>query len=155
MKVFHVPKRQFINAEISLVKARDLTGSFRKRFDFDWSKEENYDIYKITLAGQETILGLMSLHVIEPELRIEIRLLESAKENIGKKKMYDRVPGCLIAFACKLSFSQGFNGFISLNPKTVLVAHYIRKYRMYPMGKHLVTNIDNARALIQEYLEND
>jgi hypothetical protein len=155
MKVFHVPRRQLEKAEISLVKRRDLTVSVRKRFDFDWSKERDYEIYKITLVGHDTILGLMSLQVIEQESRIEIKLLESAKENIGRKKMYDRVAGCLIAFACKLSFNKGFDGLISLIPKTVLVAHYIRKYQMLPMGSHLAIKRDNALVLIQEYLKND
>ncbi|MRG49085.1 hypothetical protein GFS24_28505 [Chitinophaga sp. SYP-B3965] len=155
MQVFYVPRRQFKKAEISLIKQRDLTGSLRKRFGFDWTKEENYDVYKITLAGHRTILGLMSLEVIEQESRIEIKLLESAKENIGKKKMFDRIPGCLIAFACKLSVKKGFEGFVSLRPKTALVAHYIKKYQLFRMGNHLAINKNNALVLIQKYLGND
>ncbi len=42
----------------------------------------------------------MSVEDIPVELRIEIRLIEVSKENIGHEKEYDRIAGCLIAFAC-------------------------------------------------------
>lgn len=155
MQVFYVPQRQFKSAEISLATPRDLTSSLRKRFGFDWAKEKNYDVYKITLAGDRTILGLMSLEVIEQESRIDIKLLESAKENIGKKKMFDGIAGCLIAYACKLSFEKGFEGFVSLKPKTALVQHYTKKYQLFRMGTHLVIDRNNAFLLIKKYLEND
>lgn len=139
---------------IELLQPDELTRSLTKRFGFDWKKEMVYDVYKVFLKDTGLILGLMSLDVVEPELRIEIRLLESAKENIGVDKMYDRVAGCLIAYACKLSFKYGFGGFVSLVPKTELISYYQRAYQFFPMGRHLAIDGDESFSLIVKYLED-
>ena len=97
----------------------------------------------------------MSLVVVRSEFRVEIRLLESAKPNVGIEKEYDRIAGCLIAFACRLAFKLGFGGFVSLVPKTELIRHYMTKYHLFQMGKHLATDGENSVNLIAAYLEND
>jgi hypothetical protein len=43
---------------------------------------------------------------------VEIRLLESAKSNVGKGKKVDSIAGCLIAWACRLSIKRGYDGWI-------------------------------------------
>jgi hypothetical protein len=40
-----------------------------------------------------------------------MHLIESAPFNKGKNKVYAGVPGNLVAFACKLSFQRGFEGY--------------------------------------------
>ncbi len=82
-------------------------------------------------------------------------MLELSRENRGDFKVYDRLAGCLIAFACKLSFKEGFNGFVSLIPKTVLISHYMRKYFFSPMGAQLYVDGEISITLITDYLEND
>ncbi|MFT4023673.1 MAG: hypothetical protein QM664_07815 [Flavihumibacter sp.] len=141
-------------AEIAVLQANELTLSLARRFSFDWKKEVQYDIYKLFLKESGLILGLMSLEVVRPEWRIEIRLLESARENIGKHKMYDRVAGCLIAYACKESFKWGFGGFVSLVPKTELISYYQQAYQFFPMGRHLAIEGGGAHWLIEKYLQN-
>ncbi|CAL1518809.1 hypothetical protein [Chitinophaga sp. MM2321] len=155
MRVLHIAAGKYQEASVSLLQKGEWTGTLKKRFDFDWEKEEQYEVYKITVTGDNSIQGLMSLLTIAPELRLEIRLLESARENIGSAKVYDRIAGCLIAFACKLAFKRGFGGFVSLVPKTELIAHYIAKYNFFPQGKHLAIDGDASFTLITEYLEND
>ena len=53
-----------------------------------------------------------------------MHLLENAKFNIGKEKIYTGVAGNLVAFACKLAFDRGYDGYISFVSKTKLVEHY-------------------------------
>jgi hypothetical protein len=53
-------------------------------------------------------------------------LIESAKFNKGKKKLYKGVAGNLIAFACKTSFEKGYGGVVSFVAKTQLIGHYTR-----------------------------
>lgn len=155
MKVLHRTSGRFREAEITPLQAHELTRSLARRFGFDWKKEVSYEIYKICLKESGLILGLMSLDVVKPELRIEIRLLESARENIGRDKVYDRVAGCLIAHACKLSFRYGFGGFVSLVPKTELIPYYRQAYQFFPMGRHLAIDGGKALSLIEKYLENE
>jgi len=51
-------------------------------------------------------------------------LIESAKFNKGKSKLYRGVAGNLVAFACKLSFEKGYDGVVSFIAKTQLIKHY-------------------------------
>ncbi len=51
-------------------------------------------------------------------------LIESAKFNKGKSKLYHGVAGNLVAFACKVSFEQKYDGVVSFIAKTQLVKHY-------------------------------
>ena len=121
-------------------------------FDFEWSKQSNYEIYKLTLISNEQIMGLLSIERVIEELRIEIRLLEISNENVGKNKLYDRVAGILIAYACKESFKSGFYGFVSLIPKTKLIKHYTDKYGFRQCGRHLAIELQASELLMNRYL---
>lgn len=55
---------------------------------------------------------------------IYMRLLENAPFNIGKNKLYEGVARNLVAYACKLSFQYGFEGFVAFTAKTKLIEHY-------------------------------
>ena len=82
-------------------------------------------------------------------------LLEVSKINQGKNKHIEHIAACLIAYACRLSFKSGYDGFISLIPKSVLVEHYMAKYGFKPMGKHLYLDLYDAQFLIKKYLEDE
>jgi len=50
--------------------------------------------------------------------------LEAAPWNIGKTKLYDRVAGSLLAFACRFSLEHGrdnYQGFLAFDSKTELI----------------------------------
>ena len=51
-------------------------------------------------------------------------LIESAKFNKGKSKLYKGVAGNLVAFACKTSIEKGYEGVVSFISKTQLIDHY-------------------------------
>lgn len=155
MRVLHVFSGKYKEARITVLRKEELTGAVRERFSFDWEKEIAFGVYKITFINDDYILGLISTQINLPERRFEIRLLELSKENIGTLREYDRLAGCLIAFACKLSFKEGLDGFVSLIPKTVLISHYMKKYFFSPMGVQLYVEGEVAIALITAYLEND
>jgi len=53
-----------------------------------------------------------------------MHLIESNLFNRGVKKVYFGVPGNLVAFACKLSFDKGYDGYVSFESKTKLITHY-------------------------------
>ena len=125
-----------------------------KRFpDFNWDKEKKNEVYKLRLLESEAILGLLSLVYFENW--IKINLLQSSIENIGEEKQYDRIAGCLIAYACRIAFRKGFDGFVALEPKTTLAQHYINKYNFQICGRHINTELGNSELLIQEYLNDD
>jgi hypothetical protein len=53
-----------------------------------------------------------------------MHLVESSKFNLGKNKIYLGVPGNLVAYACKVSFDKGYDGYVAFDSKTVLIEHY-------------------------------
>jgi len=81
-----------------------------------------------------------------------MHLIESATFNVGKDKTYLGVPGNLVAFACKLSFQRGGQGYLSFLAKTKLIDHYINTLGAVHFGGHLmVINTDAALKLINKY----
>lgn len=78
--------------------------------------------------------------------------LESASFNIGKNKLYEGVAGNLVAFACKLSFQYGFDGFVAFTAKTKLIEHYQVALGAYHFGAHrMIIETHAAKQLVEKY----
>lgn len=125
-----------------------------KRFDFNWNKEKQYEVYKLTAEGVDEPLGLMSLADRPADFAIEIRLLASSLENVRKTKQYRRIAGCLIAFACRKAFAAGYGGYVCLKPKTELKDHYQEVYGLVSTKLYLITHGENSLTIIKDYYEN-
>jgi hypothetical protein len=99
---------EVFDTQITRASKKDLKTIVRKEWQFNWGseyKDESKEIYKLTTINNENIIqGLISIE--DKSDHIFMHLLESAKFNIGKNKLYLGVPGNLIAFACKLSFDR-------------------------------------------------
>ena len=134
---------------LSVQEVQQLKGS--KQFLFDWSTEVKNEVYRISLLGEQDILGLISLIDVSEELRMHINLIESSKENQGNAKQYDHIPGCLIAFACQMAFEKGYDGFVSLIPKTKLIDYYRNKFGFFSAGTHLAVFDAVAQGIIMKY----
>jgi hypothetical protein len=84
-----------------------------------------------------------------------VHLIESASFNIGKNKTYLGVPGNLVAFACKLSFQRGHDGFVSFIAKTQLIEHYKKSLGAINFaGQLMIINNKAALNLIGKYFKN-
>jgi hypothetical protein len=110
---------------------------------FNWkieSRERNRLQYELVIKGDTRIQGLISLEPVLRQQFIELHLIESAPQNHPKNKRFSGVAGNLVAFACKMSFELGFDGFVAFTAKTKLVQHYIDSlgaqviYRQNRMG---------------------
>jgi hypothetical protein len=140
-------------AIIKAVEPSDFALLTKKRYSFNWqSLKKSTTIYKLTIQGEKDILGVMALIDYPDEYRIEIKLLASALENQGRNKRYDRIAGCMIAFACRLAQSKYWKfACVSLLPKTQLVNHYKQKYCMDWGGQQLYLEGYTLNKLIIEY----
>jgi hypothetical protein len=124
----------------------------KKRFMFNWKQERTQIVYKLRIDGQTDILGLMSVEYFDTEERLEIRLLEVSKENVGAGKSLGRIAGILIAFAARLAVKKyGSLAAISLVPKTVLSQYYIEMYHFEPAGKSLFMEGQTLWNILNEY----
>ncbi|MDP9230794.1 MAG: hypothetical protein M3O67_09010 [Bacteroidota bacterium] len=112
--------------EILLLSTKDLKQLKKTDWLFDWKAEaKNKDklIYKIVIVDNSHVIqGLISLQ--DRGDHIFMHLIESNKFNRGTKKVYLGVPGNLVAYACKLSFDKGYDGYVSFESKTKLIDHY-------------------------------
>jgi len=126
-----------------------------KNFGFNWSLEFQNQVYKIRLNKNEEVLGLISIIDCPKELRIHINLIESSKINRGKNKEVLNIPGCLIAFACKISFKNGYDGFVSLTPKTQLIKYYSKTYGFIQFGVQMAVLQEISESIIQKYIGDE
>lgn len=155
MKIINTRTNKEYVGEIEKVKKSDvqkLKGN--ENFSFDWSLEAENDVYKVKREGENETLGLMSISDIPKEKRIHINLIEVSKENIGKGKKFKNITGNLLAFACKIAFQKGYDGFVSLLPKSKIVVVYIT-YGFKNFGKNLAIFMVAAKNLISKYLGED
>lgn len=141
--------------DISIVTKEDVK-SITKRAGwlFDWAKEAKLpdrDVYKLTIVNNAAIVqGLVSLTVKEDH--VVMHLIESAPFNKGSSKVYAGVPGNLVAFACKLSFQRGCDGYVSFIAKTKLINHHIKTLGAVHVGaQRMVINAEAALRLIDKY----
>ena len=144
--------------EVSRLTKIDLKQVTKKNgWAFNWKTElddNTREVYKLTISNNPNIIqGILSL-TIEPD-HIYMDLLESAPFNRGKNKLYEGVAGNLVAYACKVSFQNGFDGYLSFTAKTKLIEHYIKSLGAYHFGGHLmILNTNAANKLIDQYLKS-
>jgi hypothetical protein len=141
--------------EVMLISDFDLKGvSSKNKWLFNWNSEyknPDRDVYKLVISGNESIIqGLIS--ITEKQDHVYVHLIESAPFNMGKNKVYVGVPGNLFAFACKVSFHRGFEGYVSFTAKTQLIGHYIKTLNAAILtGNLMVINNISALKLINKY----
>jgi len=141
--------------EISLISFNDLRlVSKPKGWVFNWRQEFNEparDVFKLTIVNNPLIIqGLISLEVKVDH--VFMHLVESAPFNKGKNKVYNGVPGNLVAYACKLSFQRGHQGNVSFISKSELIQHYIKTLGAIHFGGRLmIIETQAALKLIDKY----
>jgi hypothetical protein len=138
----------FATNVLSLTR-EDLKSINKKNgWKFDWKSEllkPDRDVYKLCIANNNQVVqGLVSL-ALTPD-HVYMHLVENAPFNVGIDKVYAGVAGNLIAFACKLSFQHGTEGYVSFRAKTILIDHYVSKLGAIHYGGHLLI-LDTKAAL--------
>ena len=134
--------------ELQTADLKDL----KKGWKFDWKKEASTGkVYKLVIRiTPEVIQGLISL--IDRGDHIYMNLIETARHNFGKNKIYEGVAGNLVAFACQQSFTKGYDGIVAFEAKTKLIEHYrlTLKAQLYS-GNRMYIDQKAAIFLIDKY----
>lgn len=144
--------------EVSRLTKANLKQITRKNgWAFNWESELDInfrEVYKLTIVNNPLIVqGLLSLTIESDHIYMD--LLESAPFNRGHKKVYEGVAGNLVAYACKVSFQQGFDGYVSFTAKTKLIEHYTKTLDATLFGGQLmIINTAAANKLINKYFKN-
>ena len=124
---------------------------------FKWKEElanNSREVYKLTIINNPTIIqGLLSFTIKTDH--IYMNLLESAPFNLGRNKIYEGIPGNLVAYACKVSFQNGFEGFVSFDSKTNLTEHYKKSLGANHFGGQLmIIPTPISQNLVDKYFKN-
>jgi hypothetical protein len=143
--------------EISRLTHADLKKVTTKNgWNFNWKQELdniNREVFKLTIVNNPNIIqGLLSFTIKQDHIYMD--LLESAPFNLGHKKLYEGVPGNLVAYACKVSFQNGLEGFVSFIAKTKLIEHYEKTLGAYHFGNQLmIIQPLVAQQLVDKYFK--
>jgi hypothetical protein len=137
--------RAVIETEYTAANADELIGLKKQDWNFNWTAKDLADgeIYKLTVACDSKIQGLIALEDYIKDKAVYVKIAESAPNNIGENRQYKGVGGHLFAVAVQISINKGYGGFLFMDAKnTKLVRHYekslgatflgqIHPYRMY------------------------
>lgn len=143
--------------EISRFTHKDNKQTVKKNgWNFNWKTELDNDInevYKLTIVNNPDIIqGVLSIR--KESDHIFMNLLENAPFNIGRNKLYEGVAGNLVAYACKLSFQYGFDGFVAFTAKTKLIDHYEASLGANHIGGHrMIIETHAAKLLVEKYFK--
>ena len=156
--IVEVVTRESVDTDVKPVMPGDLKKILKKHgWKFNWKEQLEYpdrQIYKLLIRDDEVIQGLISLQSMDRH--VEMHLIETAPHNFGSKKRYIGVPPNMVAFACKISFEMGFEGFVGFRAKTRLIQHYIDT-----LGGELLfrdrmqISEKNAGKLVNSYFKTD
>ena len=142
------------DTEVIHLSAGDSKQINKANWQFKWQdqlKLTDRNTYKLVIKNNPKIIqGLISIS--DQGDHVYMHLIESARFNRGKTKIYTGVPGNLVAFACKLSFEKGYDGYLAFDAKTGLVKHYQETlYATHFKGTKMIIETTAANRLINKY----
>lgn len=148
---------EVFDTEIVKLSESDRKQIVKSDWQFDWIKEvkdKTKAVYKLTTVNNPTIIqGLLSIE--DKQDHIFMHLIESSKFNKGKGKVYLGVPGNLVAYACKVAFDKGYEGFLAFDAKTTLIKHYKESLgATYFRGQRMFIETRAAIKLIAQYFKS-
>jgi len=148
---------EVFDTEVVRLVLKDISQVKKTDWQFDWAKElkdKTKEVYKLTTENNHSIIqGLISIE--DKQDHIFMHLIESAKFNKNKDKVYLGVPGNLVAYACKVSVDSGYQGFLAFDAKTALIKHYQESlYATHFRGLKMFIETKAALRLISQYFKS-
>lgn len=166
--IYKIHYKQDIQAQIVLSKTTSLLPSITEGWRFNFksnTRKEKLQTYVLTtVETPEIIEGCLSFKMRD-QTEPYMAYIELAPHNKGKNRIYDEIAGCLIAFACRLSFKHGegpYKGWLAfdvleedpINEKKLMTV-YSSKYGAVRFGQTttMIISPEAGEKLIQLYLK--
>lgn len=152
VKILRVENGMLVDAKILDSKSISIVlPSFNDGWRFNFNKHsKKKGFYTYVLVCEETpdkIEGCL-IFVMRDNVEPYMAFIEVAPHNKGTAKEYDKIAGCLIAFACQLSFIRGkgdFEGYLAFDvmeerkdDEIKLMAIYSTKYNAFKVGETMM-----------------
>lgn len=150
--ILEVETKLEISATISLVtkdktKLPSLNDGWRFNFK-KHSKGKDYETYVLaTEMKPAKIEGCLIINTKTP-FQVYMAFIELAPHNLGIDKEYDRIAGCLIAFACRQSFINGKEGYLAFEVLEADKANELKLMKLYSQKYNAVRLDDSTTMLI-------
>jgi hypothetical protein len=146
------------------LKLPDLQGGWRFDFAKHSKGKDTYTYVLVTKSNPDIIQGCL-IYKMRNKQEPYMAYLEVAPHNKGNKKEFRDVSGCLIAFACRLSFKLGeghFKGWLAFDvleerkeDEFKLMKLYSSKYGAKKFGETtMLIEPNEGEKLIEKYLNN-
>jgi hypothetical protein len=147
---------EVFDTDVIIIKTSPNKQITKADWQFDWVnevKKADRDVYKlITVRNPKIIHGLIS--ITDSGDHIFMHLIESAKFNKGKNKVYNGVPANLVAFACKTAFEKGYDGVVAFVAKTQLIEHYKLSLGAKVLtGNKMYLDTKEASGIVKQYFK--
>ncbi|UZO79992.1 hypothetical protein NBT05_13680 [Aquimarina sp. ERC-38] len=165
VKVFNCRSNSEDEAKILLItknknKLPSISSGWRFNFNKHSKKKEHKTYTLTTLINPDVVEGCLIINT-KTDFHVYMAFVEVAPHNKGNKRMYDKVAGCLIAFACRQSFMNDKEGYVAFDvieekveDEIKLMTLYSQKYNAVRL-KNTTTMIilpEGSEKLITEYL---
>jgi hypothetical protein len=166
VKILDVQTKSNVKSQISFVSNNKIklpSVGDGWRFNFSkHSKGKDFETYILTTdLTPEIIEGCLIINT-KTKYQVYMAFVEVAPHNRGEEKKYDRVAGCLIAFACRQSFIKGREGYLAFDvmeekeeDEVKLMNLYSLKYNALRLDHSTTTIIlpNGSEKLINEFLK--
>ncbi len=148
----HRATNKSVETVVERIKPNEIAQLKNWQFDWEYESRQN-DVYKLTINDfPNDIQGVISIEIRKGY--VFVSLIENAPLNIGKYGVYEGVAGNLFAYACKLSYELGFEGFVSFVAKTELIEHYKEKIlAKLVSGQTMIIEPLEALQLMRQYFK--
>ncbi|CAN5379475.1 hypothetical protein BH09BAC5_BH09BAC5_16220 [soil metagenome] len=165
IKILKVEADELVEAQIKGVEKLKLPSIHEVwRFNFPkHAKDKGAQVYILVAEESPAIIEGCLIYKMRVEVEPYMAYIEIAPHNKGVNKKYDLVAGCLIAFACRLSFILGkgdYKGWLAFDVReksktdqTKLMALYSKKYKALKFSETtMLIKPENGEQLIEAYL---
>ncbi|MEA5461184.1 hypothetical protein VB796_19125 [Arcicella sp. LKC2W] len=168
IKILNVNDNIFVDAEIiDTAQNKIVLPSITEAWRFNFKKHSKTKGFKtFVLICEETSNIIEGCLIFKMKDKIEpyMAFIEVAPHNKSENRKYDKVAGCLIAFACRLSFIHGegdYKGWLAFDVleeykenEIKLMSLYSKKYNALKFGKTtMVIPPEGGEKLINEFLK--
>lgn len=168
VKVLKIDENSVVEAKILNVKTLKINlPTLTDGWHFNFRKHSKITTHiTYILTCEETPLVIEGCLIFEMRKKVEpyMAYIEVAPHNKGVSKKYDKVAGCLIAFACRLSFIEAkdpFKGYLVFDvleenkvDEVKLMKLYAAKYNALKYGDStMIIKPEGGEKLINEFLK--
>jgi hypothetical protein len=169
IKLLRVESNEFVDAQIKQGEKPHLP-SMQEGWRFNFpkhAKDKGSHAYVLITEETPDVIEGCLIYKMKDEQEPYMAYIEIAPHNKGANRKYDLVAGCLIAFACRLSFVLGKNdykGWLAFDVQEALekdqrnlMTLYSKKYKALRIEQTTMMVImpKDGEKLIEKYLKNN